>query len=136
MFAPMPRILLVDDDALCRNPIRRYLQRIDFSVTEASGVSEAMQRILSERRPFDAILSDVQMIRVHGDELHRWVASFFPGMLPRFVFMTGGIYQDSIRQYLATTPHRLVEKGPRFLAEIEAVLREIVAEGLDGPAED
>lgn len=73
--APIPRILVVDDDELVLKSIRRILYRIG-DISYATGASEA--RVLLEREPFDLVISDLTMLGEHGASLLRHVEQTYP----------------------------------------------------------
>ncbi|WP_172117582.1 sigma-54-dependent transcriptional regulator [Halomonas hibernica] len=54
----MPRILIVEDEAIIRSALKRLLERHDYTVSEAGSVEEANQLTLSE---FDLIISDLRL---------------------------------------------------------------------------
>jgi response regulator RpfG family c-di-GMP phosphodiesterase len=60
----LPRILLVDDDALLLDALRRHLRRT-FSVTTALGGAEGLA-CLKREAPFVVVLSDYQMPGMNG----------------------------------------------------------------------
>jgi DNA-binding response OmpR family regulator len=53
------KVLLVDDDELCRSTLRQVMEMHDFEVAEAVDVSDALKKITSDR--FDALVSDLHM---------------------------------------------------------------------------
>lgn len=69
----MARLLIVDDEAAVRRPLRRTLERGGHDVLEASNVAEA--RALLEAEPVELVLCDVNMPGGSGLELVRWIAS-------------------------------------------------------------
>lgn len=71
-------ILLVDDDAIIRNALRRILERAGFSVLVAEDGREAI-RIASEHvNGIDLLISDVQMPRMTGPGLAKGLKSAHP----------------------------------------------------------
>ncbi|MGP9796783.1 sigma-54-dependent transcriptional regulator [Halomonas sp. 86] len=54
----MPRILIVEDEAIIRSALKRLLERHDYTVSEAGSVEEANQLTLPE---FDLIISDLRL---------------------------------------------------------------------------
>ncbi|MBE0404881.1 sigma-54-dependent transcriptional regulator [Halomonas citrativorans] len=54
----MPRILIVEDEAIIRSALKRLLERHDYTVSEAGSVEEASQLTLPE---FDLIISDLRL---------------------------------------------------------------------------
>jgi DNA-binding NtrC family response regulator len=84
-MASLPaRILLVEDDRESRESLESLLQ-IDFEVTSASGVMEAVS--LLEQRDFDVLVTDYQMPGATGDHLLRYVNETKPGLLS--IVLTG-----------------------------------------------
>jgi DNA-binding NtrC family response regulator len=88
-MAPLPaRILLVEDERDSREALESLLQ-IDFEVTAASGVMEAVN--LLEQQDFDVLVTDYQMPGATGEDLLRYVQETQPGLLS--IVLTG--YPDA-----------------------------------------
>ncbi len=81
----MPRLLIVDDEQAIRSLLSVAFARAGYEVRTASDSFQAMDLLASEA--FDAILSDVQMPKMDGHSLIRWVAETHPGV--RSVLMSG-----------------------------------------------
>ncbi|MDB5322037.1 MAG: CheA signal transduction histidine kinase [Phycisphaerales bacterium] len=60
----MATILIIDDEAACRNPLARLLQIEGYEITQAADGLEALQRL--EERPHDLLLLDLLMPRMDG----------------------------------------------------------------------
>jgi putative two-component system response regulator len=69
----MARLLIVDDQAVVRRPLRRTLERGGHHVFEASNVAEA--RTVLEAEPIELVLCDVNMPGGSGLELVRSIAA-------------------------------------------------------------
>ncbi|RUR52089.1 sigma-54-dependent transcriptional regulator [Vreelandella populi] len=54
----MPRILIVEDEAIIRSALKRLLERHDYTVSEAGSAEDAAQLALCE---FDLIISDLRL---------------------------------------------------------------------------
>ena len=80
-------ILLVDDEADCRETIAAMLEASGYSVTVAEGGGQAL-RLLDEGLRVDLLLADVAMPEMSGLDLARAVRARHPA-LP-IVFVTGG----------------------------------------------
>lgn len=61
------RILVADDSHSVRTVLRRTLERAGFSVTTAADGLEALEALRD--RPFDAVVTDLEMPRLNGYEL-------------------------------------------------------------------
>jgi CheY-like chemotaxis protein len=81
----LPQILIVDDEPTVHALLSRSFTRAGYGVMTASSALEAIT--LCGANPFDAILSDVDMPKMNGHELARWVAINHPDM--RCVLMSG-----------------------------------------------
>ena len=82
---PLFRILVVDDDPFFRTILARTLENEGYTVSEAEHGAHA-QEIL-EFCEFDLVISDVQMPKLDGVDLLKWVKDRFPE-LP-VILMTG-----------------------------------------------
>jgi DNA-binding NtrC family response regulator len=63
----MSRILIVDDKEMMRDSVATMLSRKGHSVTVSSGARAALDKIAA--RPFDAVITDLQMPEMDGLEL-------------------------------------------------------------------
>ena len=55
---PMPRILIVEDEAIIRSALKRLLERHCYTVSEAGSAEDAC---LLELKGFDLIISDLRL---------------------------------------------------------------------------
>jgi two-component system, cell cycle sensor histidine kinase and response regulator CckA len=118
------RILIIDDEPLLGQTLRFAFQdRHDVEVA-ASG-REALER-LSADTDFDLVLCDLMMPDVSGEHVYRAVSERTPGLLPRFVFMTGGAFTERAQEFLAHFDGRQLEK-PFNIDEVESLLTDISA---------
>ena len=83
-------ILVVEDDELVREVVERTLRRLGYDVTVAGLPEEALE--LAAARHFDALVTDVVMPGLTGDEVARRIRAAQPD-LP-VVFMSG--YTSSV----------------------------------------
>jgi chemosensory pili system protein ChpA (sensor histidine kinase/response regulator) len=60
----MPTILIIDDEAACRNPLARLLQIEGYQITQAADGLEALQRL--DEQKHDLVLLDLLMPRMDG----------------------------------------------------------------------
>jgi DNA-binding NarL/FixJ family response regulator len=79
IFPPI-QVILVDDHAVVRAGIRQFLERSgDIKVVvEAANGEEA--RPLIEKHHLDVAVLDIQMPKMNGIELARWIHSHFPAL--------------------------------------------------------
>lgn len=111
-------ILIVDDEPVMRKVLRRLLR--DHDVTEAPDVGAAKQ-ILGLGLKVHLVLSDVMMPEETGADLHRWILENRPNLASHFAFMTGGIRDDRVKEYVADAGVPVLAK-PFTPSEIEDLL--------------
>jgi CheY-like chemotaxis protein len=95
---PRRRILAIDDDAPLLKAYRRMLTD-HHEVTTCPGAGEAM-KLFEQDQSFDAVLCDLQMPEMSGPALHGQVASRWPELAERFIFLTGGAFSAEARRFL------------------------------------
>lgn len=120
-----PRLLIIDDERLLLNALRRLLGS-NFEVTTASSVDEAAAHV-AEGHPIDVILCDVMMPGRDGGAARELLESLRPGLAARMVFTTGGAFTPEGQAFLATLRGPLVRK-PFDTDALRRVLFETVAQ--------
>jgi CheY-like chemotaxis protein len=104
----MARVLLVDDEALVVDSLRRVLSA-EFDVCSTTRAEQALAWILGGES-FDVILCDVMMPGLNGVELRRRIEEFSPEQAVRIVFVTGGLLLPHVRSMLDDVPNTVLEK--------------------------
>ncbi|HEY8196765.1 MAG TPA: response regulator [Gemmatimonadales bacterium] len=115
-------VLVVEDDPLVRTMARRSLAEAGFDVLEAANGREALALIM-EHEEVDAVLTDLAMPELGGQELARRLSELRPG-LP-VIFMSGYTDDDLTRRGLlaAGTPYLEKPFSPEALGRmLRAVL--------------
>jgi two-component system chemotaxis response regulator CheY len=102
------RILVVDDEADVRKSVRLTLQKAGYEVVEAEDGEKGIKAIKSGDNPImvDAIICDIHMPKVGGNEAIAWFRSQFPSV--PIVVMTGKpdvgnatkLMKDGVADYL------------------------------------
>ena len=100
-------VLVVEDDPLVRTMARRSLAEAGFDVLEAANGREALALIM-EHEEVDAVLTDLAMPELGGQELARRLAELRPG-LP-VIFMSGYTGDDLTRRGLLEASIPYLEK--------------------------
>jgi CheY-like chemotaxis protein len=121
------RLLIIDDDAMVLSALRRRLSRRYDVVTVLGGV-EALA-LLSADPDFDSILCDLMMPKVDGKSFYDSVASEYPELAPRIVFMSGGAFTPRLRRFAASVPNPVLQK-PVSREDLERMLSAQRAEAL------
>jgi len=125
--APVRRVLIVDDEATIRAALVRFYTRRGWSVTEAEDGSQAADRLITAREPYDLVVSDIKMPRVSGIELHAALRANRPEMLNRLVFCTGEAQSPAVAAFVAETTCRVLLK-PFDLQELASLSDEIASQ--------
>lgn len=94
-------ILLIDDDDLVRESLRRVLENKGFSVTGAGSGEEAI-RLIDDNGYFDLIISDIRMPNQNGVEVVKIIQEIQKSRAKQssFIFITG-YADDDVPQYAA-----------------------------------
>jgi CheY-like chemotaxis protein len=119
------RILVVDDEPLVGNVLCRTLAEHD--VTAIDSGAAALARLSAGER-YELVLCDLLMPGMSGMELYRELAARHPSLAGRVVFLTGGAFTTSAREFLERERVECVEKPFDV-----AALREVIARRLAAP---
>jgi two-component system, cell cycle sensor histidine kinase and response regulator CckA len=116
--ASPPRVLVVDDEKSNRTFAERALREAGYEVASAADGPEALD-LVERSRPFDLFLVDVQMPRMHGDELARRLR--LRDADAKILYFTG--YADQLFQQRSVlwTHEAFIEKPVTLSGLLEAV---------------
>ena len=117
------RVLLVDDEDAIRHALRRFFARRGWAVDEASDGEHALRCLLGgeDPVPYDAVISDIRMPRLTGEQLHDALQRERPHLLQRIVFSTGDVTAPDTARFLQRTQCQVLEK-PFELARLAAIV--------------
>jgi CheY-like chemotaxis protein len=115
------RVLVIDDELTLLSSLRRALGR-ELDVVVASSALDALA-ILENDRAFDVLLCDIMMPEVTGIELFERVSAAWPELRERFIFMTGGAFSPTTRQFVDSTELPRLEK-PFDVRELRRLLHQ------------
>lgn len=116
------RVLIVDDEAMFTQSLRRLLQR-QHDIAVANDGLEALTAVRAGQR-FDVILSDVNMPQMTGIELFEQLLELAPDQAQHFVFLTGGAFGGPTQQRLRALGTRQLEK-PVDITALRAMIVEV-----------
>jgi CheY-like chemotaxis protein len=91
----------------------------------ATRAREALERISAGER-FDAILCDLMMPEMSGMRLFDEIGRIEPALAERMVFLTGGAFTPSAREFLERVANARLEK-PFQPAALRALLSDMLA---------
>lgn len=119
-------ILLVDDDAAVRRSVSRFLRHAGYHV-EAVSTGEAAVAMLRSRQ-FDAIISDLRMPGLSGEQLFHLVRCEFPNMAGRIVVTSGDMMREETRHFIQHSGCPALHK-PYELTDLTTLLEHLCAAG-------
>ena len=119
------RVLVVDDEVAVGRTIQRLLGDRHEVVALSSG-ADAIE-LLRTGASFDVILCDMSMPEVTGIDVFARSTAARPELADRFVFMTGGSFTSTTRDFLEQSRNERIDK-PFDLAALRAVVRSRIAE--------
>ncbi len=106
---PRPRILIVDDEPILLKALKRSLDR-DHEVTCVEGGEIALGLVISSPTKFDAIVCDLRMAGMSGQDLYAEIVKAAPEAAPSMIFMSGETWSPQVRRFLAAVPNACFEK--------------------------
>jgi DNA-binding response OmpR family regulator len=87
MTAMRIKVLVVEDDLLTRDALRRVLEHEGFDVHVVNDGERAL--VLLEEHRFDAVILDIALPRMSGTDLMEHIAATAPHLLESIVVVTG-----------------------------------------------
>lgn len=116
-------VVVADDESATRSILGRLLRQHGYEVLEASDGDEALALALS--RPVDLLLCDLQMPRMRGEDLGRWMAERDPKV--PVVLMTAYPGYESVLAALRFHAADYLEKPFRSLDVVVASVERAIA---------
>ena len=119
-------ILIVDDEAEIRETLTEILTGAQHRVVAVDSGREALERMAAEE--FDVILTDMRMPDLDGRALYQAIEARWPGRSARVVFVTGDTLASALREFVAESGRRVIEK-PFLPSEVRRVVAELAIDG-------
>jgi PAS domain S-box-containing protein len=113
------RILVVDDEEPIRRALVRFLGRRGHTVEEAESGDQALAKLHGEG--YDAVLLDLKMPGMSGQEVFVKLKERSPGTAARVIFATGDVVSTDTSTFLRSSGRPVIEK-PYRLADISAAV--------------
>jgi CheY-like chemotaxis protein len=123
--APQRHVLVVDDNAELAETYRELLEAFDYRVTTAGNGERALKFIMENE--VDAVLCDLSMPQLEGDEFYEVARRARPEVGRRFIFMTGHMNNPKYDPFLKSGNIRVLYKPvsvDKLLQELAAILAE------------
>lgn len=116
------QILVVDDQRGVRVAHARMLESMGYSVDTASDGAEAISMI--EQRPFDAIVSDLEMPVLGGLDLASKICSRPEWSHLKLVAVTGNL-DAKVRQQALSVGYHLIITKPTDASELQSAIDQL-----------
>jgi len=118
-------VLVVDDDKQLANALQWILADENYLVDVAFDGEEALLKV--KVHEYDAVICDVMMPRLRGDEFYVQAKKLRPQLAERFIFITGFGADSDIREFLNARrmPHLI---KPFKIEQLIALVKKLLAE--------
>lgn len=119
------RVLLIEDEPAIRSALRRYFEKAGWRVDEAGAAMAGLELLLKVEadQPYHLVISDLRMPDMSGIALHDRLKRDHPGLLERFIFITGDVASPEAAEFLAATARPVLEKPFELRALSDLVAR-------------
>ncbi len=101
-------LLLVDDDKQLASALQWILADENFLVDVANDGDEALLKVKANE--YDAVVCDVMMPKLRGDEFYLQAREMRPVLADRFIFITGFAAEPKINLFLTQTETKYLVK--------------------------
>ena len=117
------RVIIVDDEPALGRTLTRTLEGT-HDVEATTSAKELLSRIAAGER-FDVIVSDLMMPEMTGIELYEHLQKTAPDQARRMVFLTGGAFTPTAREFIAQVGNPTMEK-PLGRKELLSMIADVV----------
>ena len=122
---PLKAVLVVDDDKQLASALQWILADENYLVDVAFDGDEALLKV--KVHEYDAVICDVMMPRLRGDEFYIQAKKLRPDLADRFIFITGFAADSDIREFLSARQLKHLIK-PFPIKELMACVKKMLAE--------
>lgn len=117
------RILLVDDEIELAQTLADLLEPEGHEIDLAANGQIAYDKI--QKKPFDAIISDLRMPVMDGPQLYAALQGNLPEYTKKIIYVTGDTLSPHVNTFLSQTPVPVIEK-PYRLSDVQKALTELL----------
>jgi len=124
-------ILVVEDEKSVRSLVRRILERVGYTVTEAESGEEAIRICQARPEGFDLLITDIVLPGMRGDEVAGSIRRFSPRV--RTIYMSGYVEERHSPKLEGAANLRKPFSADALLAEVKKALEQGRPAGSIGP---
>lgn len=117
-------VLVVDDDQQLASALQWILADENYLVDVAYDGEEALLKVRAH--DYDAVICDLKMPHLRGDDLYLQAREFRPPLADRFIFITGYATDPGVRNFLIEQEVKFLVK-PFPIPGLIGCLRELLA---------
>jgi DNA-binding response OmpR family regulator len=107
-------MLVVDDEASVRVALQRYFASRGHEVETTASGKDGLARL--REGTFDAVIVDMRMPDLSGEQLYEELRLKDPGHAERVIFTTGQLVDEQVRTFLTSTGRPYIPKPFEFSA--------------------
>jgi DNA-binding response OmpR family regulator len=122
---PLKALLVVDDDKQLASALQWILAEENYLVDVAFDGEEAVLKV--KVHEYDAVICDLMMPRLRGDEFYLQAKTLRPDLAERFIFITGFAGDSGIKHFLDDTGIKHLAK-PFKIQELIDCVKELLGE--------
>ena len=123
------RLLIVDDEPDIAQLLEMILAGAGYEIQTAGNGTDAL-RVLGDE-DFDAVLSDIMMPELDGQELYHRIREIKPDLAKRMIFVTGDTLNSTTRDFLNATGNLFLSKPFKVDDVIHRVQEALQREALE-----
>jgi PAS domain S-box-containing protein len=120
-----PRILVLDDEPVIRDLLRRALMQAGMECHPFQDGAQALDGV--QETTFDVMLIDHRMAGMSGTEFYEFAVSSRPELAKRAIFMSGDVLNPDLKGFATQRGIRLLQK-PFETEQVIAAVREALAQ--------
>ncbi len=113
-----PRVLVIDDEPMLCEMLQEALSS-EYEVTTCSTPQTGL--VALERGGYDVIVCDLMMPELTGMDIYEHLAEKKPELTRSVLFITGGVFTERARTFLATTRRPQIRKPFKHEELVEAI---------------
>lgn len=112
-------ILIVDDETVIRDILKRVLSEHGYRIDAASSGQEGLEKI--EGLEYDTYLLDIKMPGVDGRDMYEIIKARYPHLAGRVIFITGDTISKATLDFLESTGRKYFSKPLDFVKLVNTV---------------